>query len=231
MFSNELREAALDYALRGWSVIPLCWPGHPNNLHAYRECLDEKKGKVVLVWWKPWQQHRPSLDLIENWWTTWPFANVGVVLGAVSGMIGWDVDGKESFHKLNEICGGNRPETWSFRSGGGGVRFLYRWPVGAPPMPAHWHGGSDSLTFLGEGSYTVMPPSRHWTGGSYQWLMGRGPVSCKLADATLEMVQALTAKQTLKQRTSGGGEARGSAVNHPHACPASRPRCRVRQGV
>ena len=65
-------EAALQYAGRGWSVLP---------------CRD----KVPLV---RGGVHAASRDLatIQRWWHTWPQANVAIACGAPSGIVVIDID-------------------------------------------------------------------------------------------------------------------------------------------
>ena len=65
-------EAALQYAGRGWSVLP---------------CRD----KVPLV---RGGVHAATRDLatIERWWHTWPQANVAIACGAPSGVVVIDID-------------------------------------------------------------------------------------------------------------------------------------------
>jgi hypothetical protein len=68
----EAPESALQYAGRGWSVLP---------------CRD----KVPLV---RGGVHAATRDLatIERWWHTWPQANVAIACGAPSGVVVIDID-------------------------------------------------------------------------------------------------------------------------------------------
>lgn len=73
-------EAALQYAGRGWSVLP---------------CRD----KVPLV---RGGVHAATRDLatIERWWHTWPHANAAIACGAPSGIVAIDVDAPSQVPEL-----------------------------------------------------------------------------------------------------------------------------------
>src|SRR5258708_6877421 len=71
---NTNKETALSYLRRGFSVIP----------------LDKK---VPRIEWIKYQTQRPTENEINNWWNQWPDANIGIVTGAISGIIVVDVDG------------------------------------------------------------------------------------------------------------------------------------------
>ena len=73
-------EAALQYAGRGWPVLP---------------CRD----KVPLV---RGGVHAATRDLatIERWWHTWPQANVAIACGAPSGIVVIDIDAPSQVPEL-----------------------------------------------------------------------------------------------------------------------------------
>ena len=67
---SEVLAAALDYARRGWSVVP----ARPNQ-------------KAPLGSWTRWQHDRATEDQIRKWFDGCPDLNVGLVLGTVSGRL------------------------------------------------------------------------------------------------------------------------------------------------
>jgi hypothetical protein len=103
-------------------------------------------------------------------------AAVGVVLGAVSGLVGIDVDGPEGEAALEALSGGDLPSTLAFTTGRG-FRLLYRLPAGTTAATRHGVGGGGGgrVSILGEGALTVMPPSGHVSGRRYRWRAGEGP--------------------------------------------------------
>jgi hypothetical protein len=81
--SNELLNAALNYAERGWPVLPL-WPGKKTPL-----------GKLVP------NGHKDATTgeaTIKQWWGRYPSANVGIRVGPESGLFVIDVESTEG-HK------------------------------------------------------------------------------------------------------------------------------------
>jgi len=74
---------ALRYMRLGYSVIPV-------------------DGKVPLVAWAEFQNRRATEAEIRGWWAKWPVANIGIVTGAVSGIIVLDVDGQPGVDTLRD---------------------------------------------------------------------------------------------------------------------------------
>jgi AAA domain/Bifunctional DNA primase/polymerase, N-terminal/Primase C terminal 1 (PriCT-1) len=164
---RECLMAALDYLRRGWSVLALCPPDH---VGVGREHVSScgSPGKAPWYPWKEYQQRLPTEAEVREWWRVLPNANVGCVLGQVSGMIGIDVDGPLAEAKLLEISGGDLPPTLWFHTPGGGRRLLYTLPRGLMTRSQSIAlGPGQELRFLAEGSLTVLPPSRHYSGGRY----------------------------------------------------------------
>jgi len=151
-------DAALRYAARGWSVIPV-----------------EPGGKRPLVSWLELQRRRASPAEIETWFAQHPDANVGIVTGAVSGLVVLDVDagrgGSESVE--NWACRyGPLPPTVEALTGGGG-RHLYVQHPGV--ATANRVGLAAGIDLRGDGGCVVAPPSLHASGRHYAWLEGYSP--------------------------------------------------------
>jgi Bifunctional DNA primase/polymerase, N-terminal len=70
-----MNEAIHDYVERGWSVIPI----RPGD-------------KRPLVRWEEFQHRRADKTVALGWFRTWPDAGIGVVTGAISGIVVIDVD-------------------------------------------------------------------------------------------------------------------------------------------
>jgi hypothetical protein len=163
-------EAALQYLRRGWSVVPLCPPDHVGVGRKHGEDC-QSPGKGSLIRWQEYQTRRPAADDVRHWWRLWPNANVGVVLGAVSGLIGLDLDGPAGERSLFDLSGGDLPDTLEFSTPGGGRRLLYVLPDGVELRNAAvGHGAHQELRLLATNYYTVAPPSRHANGGLYEWV-------------------------------------------------------------
>jgi hypothetical protein len=142
--TNPILEAALEYAKMGFSVIPIR-PGAEKN-----PFLDK---------WKKYQTERASGDQIKKWFEEFPEANVGVITGAVSGIMVVDVDKEEIDVSL--------PPT-AISKTGRGWHFIYKHPGGKISCTK----AADKIDIKGDGGYVVFPPSIHHSGKKYEWAFG-----------------------------------------------------------
>ncbi|MEZ5145173.1 MAG: bifunctional DNA primase/polymerase [Acidimicrobiales bacterium] len=171
-------DEALAAHRRGWAVIPLhgvaatrCTCGRP-------DC--PSPGKHPRLRWERWQTECPSADRIRAWWRRWPHANIGVVTGAVSGVVVLDVDprhgGDRALAALEDELGAV-PATVETATGGAGRHLWFRHPGG--------HVGSGALApgvdLKADGGLVVIPPSTHLSGRRYAWAPGRSPDDLPLA--------------------------------------------------
>ena len=161
----SVKESALRYLLRGWSVIPL-----------------RARSKRPAVRWQQYQHRLASEQEVRDWFDIWPSANVGIVTGAVSGLVVLDVDpqhgGEESLQELEEVHE-PLPNTVEAVTGGGGRHVYFAYPgvfihnrVGLEP----------GIDLRGDGGYIVAPPSVHPSGHRYTWKSSHHPKSTPLAD-------------------------------------------------
>ena len=105
---SELKQAALEYAQRGWHVFP-CKPD----------------GKIPLT---PNGQNAASLDQIqiELWWDQWPQANIGIFL-APSGLMAIDVDSYKPDCEWDAFIGGKDFDPQCVqRSARGGTHYIFK---------------------------------------------------------------------------------------------------------
>lgn len=173
---GEIAAAALAYAARGWSVIPI----------APRE-------KRPLVSWREFQQRATTPDEIGHWFRHWPDANVGIVTGRVSGLVVVDVDrrhgGVESVAAA-EADFGALPVTVEAATGGGGRHLYFAHPGGTVANRVAMRPGID---LRGDGGCVVAPPSVHPSGARYAWVAGRAPGECALAPPPVHFFGPLAA--------------------------------------
>ena len=159
-----LRAAALAYLARGWSVIPV-----------------EPRGKRPLVPWTEYQLRPATVEELEAWFKRWPNANIGIVTGAVSGLVVLDVDerhgGTASLSQLNKEFGPG-PKTVEAGTGGGGRHVYFGHPGGRVGNRVGLRPGID---LRGDGGCVVAPPSVHPSGRPYAWLPGRSPNEIEIA--------------------------------------------------
>jgi hypothetical protein len=156
--------AALAYAARGWSALPI-----------------EPGGKRPLLPWRALQERRAGAEQIGQWFERWPDANVGIVTGHLSGLVVVDVDaahgGPASLARV-EAGHGPLPPTPEVLTGGGG-RHLYFAHPGHPV--GNRVGLFEGIDVRGDGGCVVAPPSRHPSGRHYAWAAGRSPDEQPLA--------------------------------------------------
>jgi hypothetical protein len=164
-------EAALTYLAAGWCPIPLCPPDHVGVGKEHGKTC-ESPGKAPLVGGWTSFQRLPTQDELRAWWQRWPNANVGVVMGRISGVVGIDVDGPagEAAWAMLAASGTFATPVSGFRTSGG-RRLLFAIAEGMVVASGRQNldGEHAELRLLGEGSQTVAPPSRHASGGYYTW--------------------------------------------------------------
>jgi hypothetical protein len=178
----ECLKAALYYLKQGWSALAVCPPDHAGVGKSHGQHCDSP-GKAPWGPWKEFQTRLPTETELRQKWRDNPQLNVGIALGPVSGLIRIDVDGEQGEAFLQEVSKGDLPPTLEMTSGGNGRGLLYGIPAGVLVLPTHAHGDQihEGLSLLGQGSQTVLPPSRHVSGRRYEWKPGRGPQEIELA--------------------------------------------------
>jgi len=183
--SVDLLAAALDYAARGWPVIPLWWPENGRCACPSAECTSP--GKHPLSPLVPHGLNDATLDadILRQWWQRYPLANIGLRTGVAFDVL--DVDGPEALEGIAVVA---RAAGYAVDVRDGALIT----PIGAPiwwdgPEVATAHGfhryvaptGRTNakprvakLDYRGVGGYVVAPPSLHVTGVRYCWGSG-GP--------------------------------------------------------
>jgi hypothetical protein len=157
--------AALQFARYHWSVIPM-----------------RARDKRPLIKWLEYQQRLATEDEINEWYQLWPSANVGIVTGAISGLVVLDIDprhgGEQSLAQWEKIFD-PLPVTLEARTGGGGRHVYFKHPGGVIHNRA---GIASGIDLRGDGGCVVAPPSIHSSGKAYTWLSGHEPGKVALAE-------------------------------------------------
>lgn len=150
-------DAAMRYAGRGFSVIPVV-----------------ARGKRPAGLWKAYQSERASEGDLETWFGKGRCHNIGIVTGAISGLIVVDADSEKDVAWAEA----NLPSTPTVETARGRhYYFRYRPGIGNAVRV-----GGRELDIRGEGGFVVAVPSKHPTGGSYTWAEGRSLEDLPLAD-------------------------------------------------
>lgn len=178
-------ETALNYAEKGFSVIPV------------------KPDKKPYVKWEHLQKRQATQDEIQSWWKKWPNAGIGIVTGKVSGLGAFDFDTREAFGRFNDTVsdGFIGPIARSPRDGWH-VYILHDARIGTGT------GLIPGMDYRGEGAYIIAPPSRGSNGKHYRWLEGLSIFEVALP-VLPDVLHALVLKSLksldLKRGRSGGG--------------------------
>jgi hypothetical protein len=182
-------DAAIVYARRGWPVIPLHQPtlrrGELRCTCGHLDCTSIGKHPHTR---DGVHNSTTDTDQIQQWWTRWRNAGVGIATGGTSGLIVLDVDpdkgGADSLQTLLDEHG-PLPPGRVVRTGSGGTHHYFHHPRPLPNTASRLGPGLDTR---GDGGYVVAPPSRHRSGNQYA-LAGGGVEIPPLPDWMLRMIE------------------------------------------
>jgi hypothetical protein len=159
-----LDEAIQDYLRRQWSIIPI-----------------RRRDKRPLVRWDECQRRRPTQADVRRWFRAWSDAGIGIVTGAISGLVVLDVDvahmGDVSIYRLEQEHG-CLPATVECQTGGGGRHLYFTHPGGTVRSMV---GLAPGVDLRADGGYVIAPPSLHASGLHYSWADGRDPGTMTIA--------------------------------------------------
>jgi len=150
--SNAMK-AALEYASRGWYVIPLHSNEGSNCTCGNSKCKSAGKHPRINDWRK---DATTETSIIKAWWTRWPSANIGIVTGRDSGMVVVDVDGDEGDAAFRRLCAEQNfmPETLTATTGRGRHHYFAHPGV---EVPNSARTVADGVDVRGDGGYIVAP--------------------------------------------------------------------------
>lgn len=192
-------DAALEYAKRGWRVLPVHWPTASGQC----SCGDvqcAKIGKHPHI--KAWNTGATSdANRITEWWRQWPDANIGINTGAESGIWVVDIDdkndGSNTLNALVDACG-PVPPTLTALTGAGRHLFFQHPGVKIFSRVGDLGPGLDTR---GDGAYIVAPPSLHANRNRYRWLDATVPIAAA-PDWLLSVVTAEPVRSPIRSSTS-----------------------------
>lgn len=157
--NDAILNAALDYAARGWSVIPI------------------SRNKQPLIEWKTaTKKELTDPENIREWWRKFPAANVAIVTGARSGglvVVDIDIDedkGVNGMDSLEEWCEDHNvfglESAATVETGRGGKHLYFQ----SDNVYHNQVGCLPGVDIRGEGGCIVAPPSIHGTTRrTYAW--------------------------------------------------------------
>jgi Bifunctional DNA primase/polymerase, N-terminal len=168
--SREKLDGALDYARRGWPVLPVHTIERGRCSCQRADC--GSPGKHPLS--KGWREKATTdVERIRQWWPIGGFQpNVGLVTGAAIDVL--DVDGDEGLDTLSALVGGDDvllpcgPVAITPSSGA----HIYYEPIHATNRVKFRPG----LDWRGPGGYVIAPPSVGANSAEYRWHGERGEI-------------------------------------------------------
>lgn len=171
-------EEALRYASLGFSVIPLGT--------ITRDSSGKKNIEYPKDGWKKYQSTIATPEEVNSW----NCKNLGIVTGAISGLLVLDVDSyKENFDE-ELLKSFNLPITPVQETASGGKQFFFKLPEGRVIKNDVCIGTKDSgIDIRGEGGMVIAPPSTT-PYGEYSWLVD--PSDTPLADIPPKLLELLT---------------------------------------
>lgn len=203
--SKTKMEYAIEYAERGWRVMPLHHIERGVCTCHKVACKTPAKHPRIL---DPLKRATTEEKQIREWWTMWPKANIAIVTGAASGVVVLDVDAKSGgSNTLKAILAerGDFPDRVMTRTGGNGFHLLFahpggHWPntQGSPTVPSPIGQGLD---FRGDGGYIVAPGSDHISGKQYTWAT---PVNGHLPAAPQWLLEKLSNRKSFTTLPTDG---------------------------
>ena len=203
-------KAALEYAERGWHVLPL----HTPNLDGACSC---GKGKACSSSGK-----HPRGDLvpggvndatdkkkkIRQWWADLPDANIGIACGP-SRLLVVDIDprhgGDKTFKHLKRQHGPDAfPATATSITSAGGRHLYYLDDPKGSRNVTDLTGDGGGVDIKAERGLIVAPPSLHHTGEHYRWAKGKSPDECEVAQAPEWLLGQVVQASTAERSDDGG---------------------------
>lgn len=176
---SERLEAALQYAERGWAVLPLhgAWTPKNDNPDQQLRCSCIKGYKCKSKGKHP-RNHQGSrgaskdFNTIKEWWDEWPMANIGIATGPASGFWVIDIDmkkGANGWDSMFDLWGEEINETkmgLCQKTPTGGFHILVDWDEEV--QPANQTGVLANVDIRADGGFIVAYPSRIG-GEQYIW--------------------------------------------------------------
>lgn len=190
----SLLKPALSYSSLEWPILPLHSIRNGKCTCGKSACRSAGKHPRIKGGLK---KASKNPEAIKEWWTKWPYANIGIATGRSSGLIVLDVDGPEG---NNSVKGKHLPLSPRV-STGKGLHIYFRHP-GKKKIPSlvRFLPGLDDRA---DGAYVVAPPSLHVGGHVYEWNPHLGPNDVEIAptpDWLLECIQRSKGKEKVSKR-------------------------------
>ena len=212
------REIALSYLEKGLSVIPMKSPSTVKRSTKFKEMVQaelEKNAalpeprpekdiykemfiiecKKPLLAWTEYQKRLPTKEEVNHWFNTNPDANIGIVTGAVSNLVVFDLDSERALEYAEEQ-GGFPEDTVKVKSGKGYHVYMRH--------PGFYVNNKVNLALTidirADGGLIAAPPSMHGSGHQYQWVEGFSIFETDPAECSPWMIDYLQAVKNVDSK-------------------------------
>ena len=132
---------------------PIYWEHGMPVIPLYR---NEKK--PIPHAWSQWHDHMPDAQTQVEWLNAYPDGNLGLVLGAQSGIVAFDIDTENPLWL--DVILRVLPATFWKRVGKKGMVLAYRW-TGLKTFRIKTVSGESICEMLSDKTQVVLPPSIH----------------------------------------------------------------------
>lgn len=166
---DEILAAAVSYVFQhGLSVIPV-----------------SQESKIPAIKWKQYQDRKPTFGEIADWPAD---VNVGIVTGAVSGIVVVDCESREDAEWFYKNRGKSPTITQTKR----GFHLYFQHPGGTVQNAIRVEGRYD---VRGDGGYVLAPPSIH-SAGEYVWKLQFAELALPMFDRAWRPESKMTDVET-----------------------------------
>jgi len=161
---------ALNYVRTGFSVIPI-----RGNYYARGQTYDDilRDSKAPLVAWTEYQRKHPKSEEIRGWFRKYPYANIAIITGQISGIVVVDLDSPEAIEwaEKNGIL-----ENTLVAKTSRGYHVYFKYPSGKT-IKNTVSFNEMKIDIRGDSGYVIAPPSLHLSGERYMWYRKNKPAA------------------------------------------------------
>jgi putative DNA primase/helicase len=191
--------AARQYAAMGLHIVPLRHrsPTGFCSCGKGQDCPENSRAKhPIMVGWQKQASADPAV--INEWERKFTRANIGVLLGAKSGIIDVEYDTDEGRQTAERLLNG--AQTPTYKSGSRSVHRLFQWRDDLPGGAVIHVAGLEIRTGNDKkGAQSVLPPSVHRTGKLYEWIIPPKQASpAPIPSALLALIANAAGEQEMK---------------------------------
>lgn len=152
------------------------------------------KDKKPLIAWAKYQKELPTEVQVKEWWTKYPYANIGIATGKISGISVIDID----TYKTPSTPLDRFPKTLTVRTGNGGYQLYYNYVEGLT-ISADAYPDLPAVDIRSDGGFVVAPPSvtdflknGEKSGGEYTFFDTRA-----IANFPIDIIKPVKKRRTL----------------------------------